>query len=627
MAPPKTILAGLKERVKAYQSDADFRLIERAVDLASEALKERASEKLAPSVDVAGLLADLRLGEKTLAAELVQPCLLEGTLDRKRIEAELGREAADLAWELAKTNVALAEGNPEKTGRLLLALTHDFRLVLMALTERRVLLERTLRAKADARDLASEVLENYAPLAEKLGVYSLRCALEDMAFKALHPEQYLELESRLRQSEKSRERELETAIETLSAELARTKIEARVESRFKHLYGTYSKMKRKGIPLEQVYDLNAVRVITHSLEACYTVLGIVHALWKPIPDQFDDYIAKPKQNYYQSLHTAVLSGKGMPFEVQIRTEEMHNFAEYGVAAHWRYKGAKEAKHHDQKLELIRQVIHWAAKADGSTPTEGMKVQLFGNQINVFTPKGDTISLCRGATALDFAYAIHSDLGNKAYQVKINGKLASLEHELSAGDTVEILTSAKQTPKRAWLAMAKTEKARKKIMQAIHLQKGAAPPSPIQGKGMAIKITGKQKNVKLAGCCKPLPSDRVVGYRTTKRKLIVHSVTCQELAKQKELGRLVNVDWGKRVGGKYSLELKVFAADRPSLLVDLLNVISGEKANVKAANTKTSSKGTALSVFVMEHTDMARLEKIVEGLKRIRGVKEVTLVGS
>ncbi len=619
-------LEGLRQRMMDAYPGVDSRTMERALEKVARTSMQADETRLRNAVATAQLLVDYRLSEATVLAELVRP-FAEAGADTKALEGEFGKEVAGMAAELAAINKIAGEGNSEKTEKMLLTLARDFRLLLIILAERKTRLAQSLQEGREDKALAAEVLEIYAPLAEKLGINELRNALEDLAFRALYTGEYQRLAEKLRQSEKARERELQLAVETLGKELARQGIKARIESRFKHLYGVYKKMKRKGVPLEQIYDLNAVRVITDSAVACYEVLGIVHSLWKPMPGEFDDYIAKPKPNYYQSLHAAVVGANGVPFEVQIRTEEMHGFAEYGVAAHWRYRGTREAKAHDKKLELIRQLLEWAIKAPEKERLQDVKAQFFENRITVFTPKGDAIELPQGATALDFAYAIHSELGNKTHKVKINRKLVALEHELSSGDTVEIITSAKQTPKRAWLLAVKTDKAKKRIRQALHLEMTAPSTPRFEPLGAAIRVTGERKSLRYAKCCNPLPSDKIVGYLTTKRKIMVHATHCVELAKKNEPRKLVALDWGKNVGGKYTVELHVLSSDRPGVLTDILNAVSRQKVPIKSANAKSAPRGTALSVFSFELTNMAQLDRIVASIQKVRGVKDVSRAGS
>ncbi len=627
MTAAEPLLEGLNLHARAAGLGTDSKALARAYLLAMDAAGQD-RERLALAVETAKMAADLGLGETAIVGELlaVRGDLLPG--EKKELEPKTGKEAFDFALSLARIHRILQEGNPEKTEKTLASMAHDFRLLLLTLAEQKLRLEKGSAPPAEKRAQASDILEIYAPLAEKLGVNTLKSELEDLAFKTLHPEEWQKLEGRLRQTQKAREKELHAAVERLAVVLAKQGIPARMDWRFKYVYSTHKKMKRKGMPLEKIYDLNAVRVITKTVEQCYEVLGIVHSLWQPIPEEFDDYIAKPKSNYYQSLHTAVVGENGLPFEVQIRTEEMHAFAEYGVASHWRYKGTKEARGYDAKLELIRQVLQWAAKSGEGTAARGLKVQAFENCINVFTPKGQAIELPAGATALDFAYAIHSELGNKAHKIKVNGKLVSLEHELSPGDTVEVIISAKQAPKRSWLTIVKTEKARKRIWQFLHLrQHAAAASTPKPMKGQRLTVQHAQKNVRFARCCNPLPGMPVIGYRTTKRKVIVHSATCPETGHGKNAGQLITVDWGKATGGRFLAELKVLSLDKPGMLSTLLNTLSKQNVPVKAVNAKASPRGTTLTVLAFELANLGQLEKLAAALEKVPGVQRVTRTGA
>jgi GTP pyrophosphokinase len=331
---------------------------------------------------------------------------------------------------------------------------------------------RTLDALAKQKqiDKAKETLEIYAPIAHRLGIHAIKWELEDLAFAALHPRKYQEIKALVAQQRDDREGYVATAGEYLQAELGALGIGAMISGRAKHFYSIYAKMTRKGREFNEIYDLTAMRVIVDSVKDCYGAVGVIHSLWKPLPGRFKDFIAMPKFNMYQSLHTTVIGPEGRPLEIQIRTREMHNMAEYGVAAHWMYKsGTGQAawlSDNDAKLKWLRSMLDWQRElSDPQEFMETLKVDLFEDEVYVFTPKGEVKSLAAGATPLDFAYEVHTDVGHRCVGARVNGKIVPLHYELRSGDIVEILTSKRDRgPSRDWLAVVKTTRARNKIKQ-------------------------------------------------------------------------------------------------------------------------------------------------------------------
>jgi GTP pyrophosphokinase len=320
------------------------------------------------------------------------------------------------------------------------------------------------------RRIARETMEIFAPLANRLGMYNLRRELEDLAFKYLDPDKYNEIVTLLREDQQAQQAYIAQAIEILRARLAQEKIfPIEIVGRPKHIYSIYNKMVRKGRDFDQIYDIRAIRVIVETVRDCYVVMGIVHSLWTPIPQEFDDYIAKPKENMYQSLHTAVIGPQGKPLEVQIRTPEMHRIAEYGIAAHWRYKEDHQApdKVFEEKINWMRQLFEWHKDiADARLFVDTLKTDVFQDQVYVFTPKGDIIELAAGATPIDFAYYVHTEIGHRCIGAKVNGRIVPLDYRLKTGDRVEILTAKRGRPSRDWLnpalGLVRTARAREKI---------------------------------------------------------------------------------------------------------------------------------------------------------------------
>ena len=353
---------------------------------------------------------------------------------------------------------------------MLLAMAQDIRVVLIKLADRLHNM-RTLYALPIEKQqrIARQTMEIYAPLAERLGIWQMKWELEDLAFKALEPERFRELAKLLDTRRKGRETYIERAIAELRPSLAAAGIEADIEGRPKHIYSIWKKMQRKSAEFGEIYDVYAIRLLVDEVRDCYAALGIVHSIWRPIPGQFDDYIAVPKNNLYQSLHTAVIALDGKPLEIQIRTHQMHQVSEVGIAAHWRYKeGTKSDREYDAKLAWLRQLMDWqrdVSESDATEFVEGIKLDIFQDQVFVFTPKGDIKDLPAGATPLDFAYRIHTDVGHRTIGAKVNNRLVPLDYRLKNGDIVEIVTTkGEHGPSRDWLNVVRTSHAREKIRQ-------------------------------------------------------------------------------------------------------------------------------------------------------------------
>ncbi|MCB9598726.1 MAG: bifunctional (p)ppGpp synthetase/guanosine-3',5'-bis(diphosphate) 3'-pyrophosphohydrolase, partial [Sandaracinaceae bacterium] len=427
------------------------------------------------AIDTASVLAGLRLDPPAVAAALVARVAMDEHLDDEAITAALGAEVAQLIAGVRRLAVIqwdrIEEEAAETLRKMFLAMAQDIRVVMVVLAMR-VQGMRSLRGGAlgeeARRRYAQETLDVFAPLANRLGIWQLKWELEDYALRELEPDAFAEITRLLAERRAERQAFIDEVVATLAAKLAEDGVSATVKGRPKHIYSIYKKMHRKGLDFEQLYDTSAVRVITHRLQDCYAVLGLVHSTWVPIPSEFDDYVAKPKDNGYQSLHTAVIGPRGRPVEVQIRTEEMHQLSEFGVAAHWAYKegGGGHAVSKD-KFMLLRQLMDW--ERDVSDPhqfVESLKTDIFEDQVYVFTPSGDVVDLPVGATPLDFAYRIHTMVGHRCRGARVNEQIVTLDYQLATGDRVEILTQKKAQPSRDWmnpnLGFLKTASARGKV---------------------------------------------------------------------------------------------------------------------------------------------------------------------
>ena len=468
-------------RVQKYTPGDGYKLVEKAYRFAEEAHKDQKRKSGEPyfihPCFVASILTELMIDPPTIAAGLlhdtVEDC--EGiTLDT--IKAEFGAEVALMVDGVTKLNkldfADREEAQAESLRKMILAMSKDIRVVLIKLADRLHNM-RTLRYQRIERQvaIARETLDIYAPLAHRLGVYALKQELEDLSLRYIDPVGYQNLVQKVGQKRSERQENIRMVISELSAKLDEQHIHYDIDGRPKHFYSIYRKMVLQNKPFDQIYDLIAIRVLVDSVPDCYAVLGIVHTLWNQMPGRFKDYISVPKANMYQSLHTTVVGGRKMPFpfEVQIRTWEMHRIAEYGIAAHWRYKeGGSAANDLDSKLYWVRQILDWQNETrDGKEFVDTLKTDLFSEEVFLFTPKGDVISMPKGATPLDFAYRIHSAVGNKCTGARINGKIMPIDTELATGDRVEIITSASSKgPSSDWLRICKTPQAKAKIRQFL-----------------------------------------------------------------------------------------------------------------------------------------------------------------
>ena len=460
-----------------YHPEANVELVEKAYHFAEKAHEGQFRKSGEPyfihPLTVAGILAKLMLDAPTIAAGLlhdtVEDC--EGVTSEV-IEKEFGQEVAQLVDGVTKLKrldfTSKADQQAESIRKMILAMSKDIRVVLIKLADRMHNM-RTLKSQPveSQRRIAQETLDIYAPLAHRLGVYKIKQELEDLCLRYLDPEGYQNLIIKVGMKRAEREESIKTVMQTLSDKLNEMHMHFEIAGRPKHFYSIYRKMVLQQKPFEQIFDLIAIRVLVDSVQDCYSVLGIVHTLWKQVPNRFKDYISMPKPNMYQSLHTTVVGDNGMPFEVQIRTYEMHRVAEYGIAAHWRYKEGKQvADSLDNKLYWLRQILDWQNDTrDSEEFIKSLKVDLFSDEIFVFTPTGEFIDLPKGATPIDFAYRIHSAVGNKCVGAKVNGRIVTLDTPLNTGDFVEIITQQNSKgPSRDWLKIVKTSQAKAKIRQ-------------------------------------------------------------------------------------------------------------------------------------------------------------------
>lgn len=457
-------------------SKYDVEALGRAYDVARSMhegqLRKSGEPYLIHPIAVAKILAELGMDEDTLIAGLLHDVVEDTEYTKEELTEAFGQDVAQLVDGVTKLGSIVFENKAaqqaENLRKMFLAMSKDIRVLIIKLADRLHNL-RTINymTQSKIKEKCNETLDIYAPLASRLGIYSIKFELEDIALKYLYPEAYADLTQKIKEKKEQREAELNEVIQELNDILGDMDIHYEIYGRTKHFYSIYRKMKYQHKELDEIFDLMAVRIIVDTVKDCYSVLGTVHTMWTPIPGRFKDYVAMPKPNMYQSLHTTVMGDNGNPFEIQIRTMEMHHIAEYGIAAHWKYKeGKNDTGKEEVKLAWLRQSLEWQKDLEDPTEfLETLKVDLFENQVFVFTPKGDVIELPAGAIPLDFAFKIHTDVGAKCVGAKVNGKMVPIDHKLENGDIIEIVTSANATgPSIDWLNMAKSSTARTKIRQ-------------------------------------------------------------------------------------------------------------------------------------------------------------------
>ncbi len=478
-------LNDILERVVSYHPDPDLDIIKKAYVYSAKVhqgqIRKSGEPYLVHPLEVAGILAELKLDEASIVTGLLHDTIEDTLATFEELTELFGAEVAQLVDGVTKLSqfapsatASQEEKQAENFRKMIVAMARDIRVILVKLADRTHNMRTLEHMKAEKQQrIAQETLDIYAPLANRLGISWIKQELEDLSFKSVKPNEYQDLFDRVEKKKKEREKYIEDVSDILRSKLKENGLEGKVHGRFKHLYSIHRKMRAQGIDFDQVHDVIAFRLIMNNMPACYEALGLVHSMWKPVPGRFKDFIAIPKPNMYQSLHTPVIGPFGDRVEVQIRTEEMHKIAEEGIAAHWAYKEGKGGggiSKDDAKFAWLRQLMEWQQDLkDPKEFLETVKVDLFTDEVFVFTPKGDVKSLPRGATPVDFAFSIHSDVGHRCVGAKVNGKIVPLRYKLKNGDTIEVLTSPNANPSKDWLTFVKTSRAQARIRQFIKLQ--------------------------------------------------------------------------------------------------------------------------------------------------------------
>jgi GTP diphosphokinase / guanosine-3',5'-bis(diphosphate) 3'-diphosphatase len=711
----------LLKTVRANRPNDDLDIIRRAYDLTQKchAGQNRASGEpyLSHPLEVALVLAEMKLDSTCIAAGLLHDLVEDTTVTIVDIRKEFGEQVARIVEGVTKISkidfATREERQAENLRKMVLAMVDDIRVVLIKLADRLHNM-RTLKALPVERQerIARETLEIYAPIAHRLGMGKVRGELEDLAFQYVDPIAFKQVHDAVEARRKKGEQQLEQFEGVLREKLAENTVEARVESRIKRLYSIWQKLQRQGIAVDQVYDLLAIRIITKSVKDCYAALGAIHNFWRPVPGRIKDFIAMPRPNLYQSLHTTVIAENGTPFEVQIRTEEMHKMAEEGIAAHWKYKdGAPVEAKDEERLAWLRQVVEWQREV--SDPNEflsTLKIDLYPEEVYTFTPKGKVVILPRDATPVDFAYTIHTEVGHTCTGARVNGRIVPLRYKLHNGEIVEILTQPGHTPSRDWLTFVKAPRARQKIRHWLNIHQReraleighkliekearkyrvslkdipdeaykrvaqeygvtraddlvagigfgkfsarqvlgklspvhtAAPPEEEKsgfgsvvrrvfgGDSGSLKVKGQDDMlIYRARCCNPIRGEEIVGYVTRGKGVAVHARNCPNVVNLLyDVERQIAVEWGKEAkdggSGAYPVKLTVFCDDRAGMLKEITAIISDDNTNIRNIEARTGD-GHATIDIVIDIADMKHLQRIVGGIRKLAGIRDVQRV--
>jgi GTP pyrophosphokinase len=453
-------------------------------------------------------------------------------------------------------------------------------------------------------------------------MYNMKAELEDWSFRFLEPKIYNDIKEKVASKKLQREKEIARIINFVKDELKKSNIEAEVQGRAKHFFSIYKKIVGENKHFDEIYDLMAIRIIADDLNDCYSALGIVHNLWKPMPGRLKDYIAMPKPNGYQSLHTGVMIAPGKVLEIQIRDRTMHRAAEEGIASHWRYKGDEQDKKFDRQLEWLKQILEWKRTSDAQDFIESLKIDLFQKEMFVFTPKGDPISLPENATPVDFAYGVHTDIGNHCKQAKVNGNIVPLDSTLHPGDIIEILTVKDVVASRAWLGFVRSIHTKAKIKHVLNIfvdtkkKKDKDYEEPEEGFGQSIIHEGKKYDIKIPKCCNPRMSDDIKAFKTKDGKIVIHKAGCinihsMDIARQIELKM--------KEPEMQTIPLRIDVLDRIGVLAEILNFIAKQGINVKSLNTRWGKDGRVLITIDMEKTDAYEMDELIRQIKKTESV--------
>ncbi|HLD58412.1 MAG TPA: HD domain-containing protein [archaeon] len=604
-----------------FSKKSDRELLRKAFDFALKKHNEaKESARMQHLLCTALEVSEMGVDDATIASALLHDAVLKKCAQAEEIREKFGVEIAKIAEECSKGfEIEQKNRNMLSEGLLstvILGSIRDVRAIFITLASAIDTLGRQgIVSENEKKDFAKMCFTVWVPVCEKLGLHGMKWRLEDLSFKALNPKEYNEIKSIVNEKIESRESEVNLAREEIESLLKKESINARVFARPKHFFAIRKKIK-SGKKFSEIYDLRGVRIICENIRQCYEILGIINSNYSIIPQEFDDYIINPKGNNYRSLHTVII-WKDRPVEVQIRTWEMHWDNETGLASHWAYKDYSPDAYFDKKLSWALQIVEWLQAKEGTKKfLEALRMDFGENEIFVLTPKKQAIVLPENSTPIDFAFAIHSDLGLKCGKAKVNGKIVPLNYALENGDLVEIIPMQSVQAKRDWLSIVKSDKAKLKIRQKLGIK-----TAPKKEKKQKAAITTKSSSVRIAKCCSPLPGEGIIGLRTTKRKIIAHRADCRNIQKCAK-ARLVALDWDIGSGKNFEVQLRIKARESSSLLPGLLNAVSSAGATIVSTSAKANKGKVVEALFNVRIQQAKQLEKIIQKIKKLPQVFEV-----
>ncbi len=656
----------LIELIRKNDPESDIDIVKKAYSVAYRAHdgQNRLSGEpfIIHPLEVAITLAMLRLDTTTICAALLHDVVEDTEFSMEYLAREFSEDVAMLVDGVTKIsslkNRSKSHAQAETLRKMLLATIKDIRVIIIKLADKLHNM-RTIMFQPEHKQLriAKETIDIYAPIARRLGISRIATELEDISFYVLYRDEFQDIKNRIAQKQSEVEGYLENVRALIDARLTDLNIKVVVKGRAKSFYSIYRKMVLSDKTFDDIYDIRGIRILTEEMRDCYAILGVIHSIWSPIEGRFKDYIAVPKSNMYQSLHTTVIGPEGFPLEVQIRTREMDAMAEMGIAAHWIYKSDGKKIERDYKNLTILKNLNSFNIDDMNTRdfVSAVKMDLYEDEIFVFTPKGKIIKLPSGATPVDFAYAIHTEVGNRCSGARVNNKLVPLRTKLKSGEIVEIVTSKTARPTEAWLKIVKSGSARYKIRNWLKRHneefqktedelrkreekkrevKKANVSIPeneqlrVKNLGSAVKagvtIEGNSNVlVKLAQCCQPIPGDEVAGFITRGRGITIHKKSCPSLERlSAEKERFINIIWEKNEKDRYPIKMTVESLDRPNLLKDVTDEISLASSNIIRAEALTSGNGLAVLKFILEVTSNEHLNNIIKRIKKVKSVTDV-----
>ncbi len=566
------------------------------------------------------------------APEIVLAGLLHGLLDNeKEIQDKFGKEIFLLVEgveEIKQIKHKNKKLEAEALKKIIFTTLKDVRVIILKLANKLDNL-RSINAlpQDQQKRIAQEVIDIYAPLAYRLGIEKIKVELEDLAFKIINPRKYQEIVNFLVESHEQRERNISTVVDLIKTVISKTKINLiKIKGRPKHIFSIYKKITKRGVNLKKQYDLLGIRIIVKEIKDCYSLLGLLHENFEPLEERLKDYIANPKPNLYRSIHTALKLSNGKVVEIQIRTPEMNEFAEEGVAAHWRYKGLRSEESFEKRVAWLKSILDLQKENESKDFLEATKIDVFGDKIYCYTPKGDLKELPLRATILDFAYTIHEEVGNHAVAGRINGKFSSLRKELNQGDVIEIITNKLQRPRRSWIKVVKSAKAKQKIRKSLkefeklpalhfHLLK----PKIKEDQGVLVESADFPKAFcVLAKCCDPLPGEEIIGIMTKRKLISTHKNNCKMALREEN--RWIPVTWKDIFNQK--IRFFVRAEERSGVLADLLHTIANAGFEVKEAKAKLIDLDHAECSFLVIPRDLDQLQELVNRVLKVKGVTKI-----